>query len=171
MRAGLGDGVGVAGDHDLPGAVEVGHPHVAVARAQASATTSSSTPRTAAMVPGRASAAACMAAPRSVTRRTPSSSAQGAGGGQGGVLAEAVAGGDGAAHAEGADRVEHDEAQDEGGQLGVLGAAQLVGVGVEEQRGDVASAGLGGVGRRGPRTGGRPRAGPCRAAGSPGRGR
>ena len=41
--------------------------------AQADATTSSSAPRTAAMVPGRASAAACMAAPRSVTRRTPSS--------------------------------------------------------------------------------------------------
>ena len=122
-----------------------------VARRQASATTSSSAPRMAAIVPGRASAAACMAAPRSVTRRTPSARVERPDGGEGGVLAEAVAGGHAAAHAEGPHGVVDDQAQDVGGELGVLGAAQLVRVGIEEQGGDVAAAGLRGLGHEGPR--------------------
>ena len=121
-----------------------------VAASHAAATASSSAPSTAAIVPGRASAAACMAAPRSVTRRTPSSSAQRADRGEGAVLAEAVAGGAGAAHAEAGDGVVHDEAEDVGGELRVLGALELLGVGVEEQGGDVAAAGLGGGGDDGP---------------------
>ena len=56
-----------------------------------------------------------------------------------------------AAHAEGAHGVVHDEAQHVGGQLGVLGAAQLVGVGVEEQGGHVTPAGLRRGGHEGPR--------------------
>ena len=66
--------------------------------------------------------------------------------GEGAVLAEAVAGGAGTAHAEPGDGVVHDEAQDVGGELRVLRALELLGVGVEEQRGDVATAGLGGGG-------------------------
>ena len=138
---------------------------------QAAATTSSSAPRTAAMVPGRPSAAACMAAPRSVTRRTPSSRRSGPDRRQRAVLAEAVAGGDGAAHAERSQGVVHDEAEHVGGELRVLRASELVGVGVEQEVGDVAAAGLRTPRRRSTRRGGRPRAGPSRAAGIPGRGR
>ena len=120
---------------------------------QASATTSSSAPRTAAIVPGRASAAACMAAPRSVTRRTPSARAR---------LPTAVR----AEYSprlwpaampqrtpEGPHRVVDDEAQDVGGELRVLGAAQLFGVGVEQEGGHVAAARLRGDARRGTKTG------------------
>ena len=60
--------------------------------------------------------------------------AERAGGGQGGVLAEAVAGAEAGLDAEALDGVEHHQAGDERGQLGVAGVAQLLGVGVEQQR-------------------------------------
>ena len=49
------------------------------------------------------------------------------------VLAEAVAGGDGAAHAERSQGIVHDEAEHVGGELRVLRASELVGVGVEQE--------------------------------------
>ena len=62
-----------------------------------------------------------------------------------GVLAEAVAGAEARLDAEALDGVEHHQAGDERRQLGVAGVAQLVGVGVEEQRGDVAVGDLAGL--------------------------
>ena len=55
-----------------------------------------------------------------------------------GVLAEAVAGAEARLDAEALDRVEHHQAGDERAELGVAGVLQLVGVGVEQQAGDVA---------------------------------
>ena len=55
-----------------------------------------------------------------------------------GVLAEAVAGAEARLDAEPLDGVEDHQARDERGELGVAGVLQLVGVGVEQQAGDVA---------------------------------
>src|SRR5690606_2820095 len=59
------------------------------------------------------------------------------GGGEGGVLAEAVAGAEAGLDAEPLDGVEHHQAGDERGELGVARVAQLLGVGVEEELADV----------------------------------
>ena len=71
--------------------------------------------------------------------------AQRAGGGEGGVLAEAVAGAEAGLDAEALDGVEDHQAGDERGQLGVAGVAQLVGVGVEQEAGDVTPGELAGL--------------------------
>ena len=71
--------------------------------------------------------------------------AERAGGRQRGVLAEAVAGAEARLDAEALDGVEHHQARHERRQLGVAGVAQLVGVGVEEQLGDVALGDLAGL--------------------------
>ena len=68
-----------------------------------------------------------------------------AGGGQGGVLAEAVAGAEARLDAQALDGVEHHQARHERRQLGVAGVAQLVGVGVDEQLGDVTIGDLAGL--------------------------
>ena len=56
-----------------PGALKLATQTSASARLQATSTRSSSSPSTAAMVPGLAIPASCMASARSTTRRTPSS--------------------------------------------------------------------------------------------------
>ena len=63
---------------------------------------------------------------------------QRAGGGERGVLAEAVAGAEARLDAQALDGVEHHQAGDERRQLRVAGVLQLVGVGVEQQARDVA---------------------------------
>lgn len=65
------------------------------------------------------------------------------GGGERGVLAEAVTGAAAGLDAQPLDGVEHHQAGDEGGELSVAGVAQLVGVGVEQQPGDIALGHLG----------------------------
>ncbi len=118
------------------------------------------------MVPGRASAASCMASPR----RSPADAVledERARRHERGVLAEAVAGDGAGLDTEALDRVEHDQAGHEGGQLGVAGGASA------RRRRPRAAAGP----RRGrrpprprrpaPRTGGRPRRPPCRAVCDP----
>ena len=65
--------------------------------------------------------------------------AERAAGGQGGVLAQAVAGAQRGLDADALDGVEDDEAEDEGRQLGVGGGGELVLVGVEQQTADVAA--------------------------------
>ncbi len=89
-------------------------------------TWSSSSPRIAYMVPCWASAAACMALPRSVTSRTPSSNPMHPGGGERRVLAQTVTGVEGGLDTGSFDGVEHDHAHDERRELGVAGLDQLV---------------------------------------------
>ena len=60
------------------------------------------------------------------------------GGGECRVLAEAVAGAEARLDTETLHCVEHDQAADEGGELGVARVLQFVGVGVEQQARDVA---------------------------------
>ena len=122
-----------------PGALKFATQTSASARRQAISTWSSSRPRTAAIVPGWALPASCMAAARATTRRTPSSKPEGAGGGERGVLAEAVAGAEARLDAETLDRVEHHQARHERGELGVAGVAEFLRIGVAQQLGDVAS--------------------------------
>ena len=118
---------------------------------------------------GASSAATCIASPRSATIRTPSSNDSAP------VAASAVysprlwparpAGLD----PEALDRVEHDEAEHERGELRVAGLLELVGVGVEQEVLDVAP-GASDASSTSSHDSCRPRARPCRAAGSPGRG-
>ena len=63
---------------------------------------------------------------------------------QRGVLAEAVAGAEVGVDAESLDGVEHHQAGDERGELGVAGVSEFVGVGVEQQGADIASGDLAG---------------------------
>ncbi len=70
---------------------------------------------------------------------------EGAGGGQRGVLAEAVAGAEAGLDAQALDGVEHHQARHEGRELGIAGVAKLVGVGVGEQLGDVPVGELAGL--------------------------
>ena len=64
--------------------------------------------------------------------------AQRTAGDQCGVLAQAVAGARRRCEPDALDRVEHDEAEHGGGQLGVLGLGELFDRGVQEQAGKVA---------------------------------
>ena len=121
-----------------PGALKLATHTSLSARRQATSTWSSSRPSTAAIVPGFSMPASCIASARSLTRRTPSSKPERAGGGQRGVLAEAVAGAEARFEAEPLDGVEHHQARHERGELRVAGVLQLLGVGVEQQPADVA---------------------------------
>ena len=94
--------------------------------------------------------------------------AERAGGGERRVLAEAVAGAEAGLDAEPLDRVEHHQARHERRQLRVAGVAQLLGVGVQEQAGDIA-VGYSTLPRRAPSSRDRPRGGPCPAVGNPAR--
>jgi hypothetical protein len=147
----LGDGVGVAGDDHLARAVAVGHPHITgglgarcLDRLVVGAQDGGHGARS------RVGGGLHGSPPLGDEAHTVVEG-QRAEGGEGGVLAEAVAGGHGAAHAERLDGVVDHEAQDVGGELGVLGAAELVGVGIEQEGGHVAPARLGGSGHDRPR--------------------
>ena len=65
--------------------------------------------------------------------------------GEGGVLTQAVAGDAGGIHAEALHGVEDDEAHDVGGELGVAGLPQLVGIGSQQQLGHVPAGDGGGL--------------------------
>ena len=67
---------------------------------------------------------------------------QGAAGHQRGVLAQAVAGAGGGGEAEALHRIEDDQAEHGGGQLGVLGPGQLLNRRLEQEVGQVAPGGL-----------------------------
>ena len=112
---------------------------------QAMSTVSASQPRMTLITPGWASAAACMASPRSATTRTPSSNPMRPAGGQGAVLADGVAGDAGGLDAQPLDGVDDQQAEGEGGQLGVAGLGELVEGSVEQQAADVPAGGLGRV--------------------------
>ncbi len=83
--------------------------------------------------PGAPRRPPAMASPRATTRWTPSSKERAPLGHQGGVLTQAVAGAGGRGEPEPLDGVEHDQAHDEGGQLGVGRAGELLHGGVEQQ--------------------------------------
>ena len=172
MARGLGDGVGVAGDHDLSGAVAVGHPHVAGGllaggrddvvvgaqdRGHGARTAIGGRLHRRPALGDEAHAVIEAQRPRPPSsalyspRLWPAAMAQRTPSDRSGIV--------------------HDEAEHVGGELRVLRASELIRVGVEQEVGDVAATALASPRRRSTRTGGRPRAGPSRAAGIPGRGR
>ena len=126
-----------------PGALKLATHTSASARRHATSTRSSSRPSTAAIVPGLSLPATYIASERSLTSRTPSSKLERTGGAQRRVLAEAVAGAVARLEAHPLGGVEHDQAGDERRQLRVAGVLELVGVGIEQQAGDVALGHLG----------------------------
>ena len=138
VHAGGGDAFGRAGDHDLAGSVEVGDPDVAVGPAAGDLDL--------VVVEAEHRGHGARVVVAGVVHRVGALAdeahavveAERAGGGECGVLAEAVAGAEARLDAEALDGVEHDQARHEGGELGVAGVLQLVGVGVEEQAGDIA---------------------------------
>jgi len=71
--------------------------------------------------------------------------AERAGGREGGVLPERMPGVDVSVDAEALDGVEHHQARHERGELGVSGVAELLGLGVEQETGDVATGDLAGL--------------------------
>ena len=132
-----GDAVRRAGDDDLPGRVVVGDPDVLVGAAAGDVDL-------VVVEAEHGGHRARLGEPGLVHGVGPGDDEahavvepEGAGGGEGGVLAEAVAGAEARLDAEPLDGVEDHQAGDERRQLGVAGVAQLVGVGVEQQRGDV----------------------------------
>ena len=163
---------GGAGDHDLTGRVVVGDPRPVDARRRPRPPRRSRGRARRPWCPAWPSAASCMASPRSATRRAPVgrpirrrrptravysprlwpatavTSRP--------VECRPAAGG-----------VEDDQAEGEGGDLGVAGRPQGVGVGVEEQGPDVAATDLARARRPGTTRGRPPRAGPCLGAATP----
>ena len=143
--AGRGDALGRAGDDDLAGGVVVGDPHVVVGAAAGDLDL--------VVVEAEHGGHRARAGQAGVVHRLGPLDdeahavveAERAGGGERGVLAEAVAGAEARLDAEALDGVEHHQAGDERGELGVAGVPQLVGVGVEQQRGDVALGDLAGL--------------------------
>ena len=103
------------------------------------------------MVPGRSSAASCMAVAPLDDQGGAVGEREGPGGHQGGVLTQAVAGAGARGESQALHGVEHDQARHEGGELGVGREGELLHGGVEEQGGQVASGDLGGLARHLPR--------------------
>ena len=139
------DPAGRAGDHDLAGSVVVGHPdvvvgtpagHVDLIVVEAEHGGHRAGLREAGVVHRRAALAH---EPDSVIE------AEGAGGRERGVLAEAVAGAVAGLDAETLDRVEHHQARHERRQLSVACVPEFVGVGIAEQGADVAAGDVAGL--------------------------
>ena len=97
------------------------------------------------ITPGWASAAACMASPRSATTRTPSSNPSAPLAARALYSPTECPATPVGSMPEPLDGVEHHEAEGEGRQLGVAGLGQLVERGVEQQVGDVPTGRLGRV--------------------------
>ena len=127
-----------------PGALKLATQTSASARLQATSTWSSSSPSTAAIVPGWAVPASCIAAARSDTSSDTLLQSERARGGQRRVLAEAVPGAVAGVDAEPLDGVEHHQTRHERRELRVARVLELVGVGVEQQLADVAAGDLAG---------------------------
>ncbi|WUU42688.1 hypothetical protein OG410_38815 [Streptomyces sp. NBC_00659] len=139
-----------AGDHDLFGAVDVGDPHLSPVRGTHPGGES---PRSGHDVGAHEYRHGAGCEPVGFFHGGPALGDQSRGvlrvehpgGGQGGVLAEAVSGthrGPQVAHRR-AQCVEHHHLQGEGGELGGVGARQLLGSGVEQQSAEIPSADLG----------------------------
>ena len=148
---GLGDSVGVSGDDNLARCVVVGDPHVA-AGAQAGRVDlivlePEHRSHSAGSVLGRDLHG--LAALGDEAHRV--REIEGAGRGQRAVLAEAVPGVGRGFTTDSTDRVEHHHAQHEGGELGIAGLFELVGIGVQQQGLDVATRGVGCFGDKFPR--------------------
>ncbi len=132
-----------AGDDDLTGGVEVGHPHVAVG--------ASACDLDLVIVEAEHRGHGAGVLDAGLVHRIGSLADQPhafvepecAGGCESRVFAEAVAGAEARFEPETFCCVEHHQAGDEGGQLGVTGVLQLVGIGVEEQPADVAFGDVG----------------------------
>ncbi len=146
------DPAGRPSDHDLAGSVVVGHPDVVVG-----------TPAchvdlvVVEAEHGGHRAGLCQTGVvhrRAALAHEPDSvvEAEGAGGGERRVLAEAVAGAEAGCDAETLDRVEHHQARHERRQLGIArvlefvgGVLEFVGVGIAEQGADVAAGDVAGL--------------------------
>ena len=139
--AGHGDRLGRARDHDLSGRVVVGHPDVALGAHARGLGVVVGDAQQRGHRPRRLLAGAGHGlAPRD-HEPDPVLEAEGAAGDERGVLAQAVAGAGGRREADPLDRVEHDQAEHGGGQLGVLGLGQLLDRGVEQEVRQVAVGG------------------------------
>ena len=143
-RCGL-DALGRSGDHDLARCVEVGDPHVGVGP-------SAGDLDLVVVEPEHGRHRSGLGVARVVHRRGASDDeaytvveAERAGGGERRVLAEAVTGAEARLDTETLDRIEHHQAGDERGELGVAGVAQFVGIGVAQQLGDVAPRDVAGL--------------------------
>ena len=136
--AGGGHALGRPGDDHLPGGVEVGHPHIAVGAAACHldlvvVETEHRGHRAGVLAAGVVHGLGAFAhQPHTLVE------SQHSGGGEGGVFTQAVTGAEARLDAQTFDRVEHHQARHERGELGVAGVAQFVGIGVEQQIGDVA---------------------------------
>ncbi len=135
---GRGHAVGRAGDDDLTGRVEVGHPHVAVGPPAGDLDEVVVEPEDRGHRAGVVDAGLVHRVGPLDDEAHALVERQGTGGGERGVLAEAVAGAHRRFETEAFGGVEDHEAGDERGELGVARVAQRIGVGVEQQRGDVA---------------------------------
>ena len=136
---GIVDRLGAPGDDDLSGGVVVGDPHVAVDAGAGDldvvvVEAEDGGHRAGSLRRGGAHRRAAFGDEVEALLER-----QGPAGHEGGVLAEAVPCRRGGLDAHALDGVEHDQAGHEGGQLGVVGGSQLLGVGVEQQPGDIAS--------------------------------
>jgi hypothetical protein len=125
------------GDDDLAGCFEVGHPHVAVGPPAGHVAVLVVEPEHCRHGPGVVLGGLLHGVAPGHDRAHALVEREGAGGGEGGVLAQAVAGGGAGGDADALDGVEHHQAEDERRQLGVARLAQLLGVGLEQQAGDV----------------------------------
>ena len=137
-RARRGNALRRAGDDDLARGIEVGDPHVGVGPAARDLDEVVVEPqhrghRAGVVVTGLVHRVGTLAdQPHAVVE------GKCARGGEGGVLAQAVAGAEARLDTQPLDRVEDDQARHERRQLGVAGVLQLVGVGIEQQPTDVA---------------------------------
>ena len=129
--------VGRAGDHDLARGVEVGDPDVGVGAAAGDLDLVVVEAEDGGHRAGLGVARVVHGGGAGGDETDAVVEAEGAGGGQGGVLAEAVAGAEARLDAEPLDGVEDHQTRHERGELGVARVAQLLGVGVAQQLGDV----------------------------------
>ena len=140
-----GDSGGRAGDHHLPGRVVVGDPDVLVGAPAGHVDLVVVEPEDGGHRAGLGEPGLVHRLGAGAHEADAFVEPEGAGGGQRGVLAEAVAGAEAGLEAEPFDGVEHHQARHERRQLGVAGVAKLVGVGVGEQLADVTVGDLAGL--------------------------
>ena len=145
MGAGRGHAVGGAGDDDLPGGVEVGDPDLVVGEVAGHLDLVVVEPEDGGHGARSFETGVVHGVGAGADEGDALREAEGAGGGEGGVLAEGVPRVDVGVDPEPFDGVEDHQARDEGGELGVPGVAEFVGVGVEEESADVPAGDLAGL--------------------------
>ena len=133
------------GDHDLARSVVVGHPDVVVGTPACDVDLVVVEAEHGGHRAGLCQAGVVHRRAALAHEPDPVVEAERAGGGERGVLAEAVAGAVAGFDAETLDRVEHHQARHERRQLGIAGVLEFVGVGVAEQGADVAAGDVAGL--------------------------